>query len=219
MRDVTRIIERIIKADPSTETDLVSLRRKFKRYPHKKEDYWKELVEYLSSRYAQGHPKRDEIRKILVGSPRRVSKKNYTFEEVSPQDKVVGLIPENIADKIKAYDRKSIELAKRQVEANLTKNTELIIEVSRRGYLLEISLKKIWVEVKDHFRLWDKPEGFVIKRHDSLLYLAVLPQEVIQRKPVSFIGGDPGTIIDFLKKLGFSGGNDEEDAEESDSEV
>jgi len=219
MRDVTRIIDRIIKADPSSETDLVSLRRKFRRYPHKKEAYWKELVDYLGSKYAQGHPKRDEIRKILIGTPKKVIKKNYTFEEVSPKDCIVGLIPENISDKIKAYDRKSIELAKKQVEANLTRNTELIIEVSRKGYLLEIYLKKIWVEVKDHFGLWDKPEGFVIKKKDSLLYLAVLPQEVVQRKPMSFIGGDPRAIMDFLKKLGFSGGNDEEDAQEGDSDL
>ena len=144
---------------------------------------------------------------------------------VTPADRVIGVIPENFSDEIKRHDREYIAIAKLNVEAVLTDSTELKAEVLRRGTLLEIHNKKIWLKLRDYFQLWDKPANncTIKKQENGLLAMVDTP-------PPSFSGMmsggrpqmpdgnglpnifrvDPNNLRQFFQALGLEPPSDEE---------
>ena len=170
IRNLKKTIDRLIKVDPSLEKKLKPIKNKSSRWPTKNESYWKELLEFLNSDDLRDHPKRSEMRKIFV-TQTDTKKPLYSFESVLPRDLCVGAIPEDIADTIRRHDLKSIRVAKLHVEANMTRNSELLKKVAREEFLLNISSKKIWLKLRDFFNLWNKPINYTIKSQDGILFL------------------------------------------------
>lgn len=204
MKNLGKTIDRILKIDPDLEGKLIPIKNKWKRYPSKSLNYWKELLTFLNSN--PEHPKRLEIKNIISPKKKVGIKQLYSFDEALPTDRSIGAIPEGISDIIKRHDRQSIEVAKLRVEASLTRNEALLSEVARKEVLLDINSKKIWLAVKDHFHLWNKPTGnYSIKRDNYGLLLLVEPAK--QGMPPSFLGPgivkmDYDTLRQFMQYLG-----------------
>lgn len=201
MKNLGKTIDKLIKMDPNLEKKLTRIKTKWERHPSKTEDCWKELLNYLNSDNLMSHPKRTEMKDILNPKKKR-PQEIYSFEPVHPNDIVIGTIPENISDIIRRHDRRSIQTAKLRIEANLTRNSKLIAQVLRKEMLLEISTKKLWIKLKDHFNLWNKPISHSIKSKGNLLVLieqSVPPPQIISPGVVKM---DPGTFKSFLRFLG-----------------
>lgn len=207
MKNLGKTIDRLIKVDPELESNLLPIKNKWKRYPSKTTAYWQELLDFINSEPIKQHPKRDAFRTIIT-SRRTVPKQLYTFEEATKGDKIVGIIPEHLADMIRCHDRKAVSLAKKQVVANMTRNYSLMADISRLETLMEISTRKIWLGLKDHFQLWDKPIPFTIKQFENALYLIEQPQakQVVGSghmiTPNGIVPMDPNTLRNFLRMIG-----------------
>ena len=219
MKSLLRTIDKILKIEPDLQSQLVPIKTRYKKNPQKTMDYWHQLLDVLNSDYVSGHPKKEEIRNVLV--TRRIKRDNfYTFEEVTSQDQIVSVLPEYIADKIKRHDKISINLAKMQVEANMTHNVEMNPRILRKAALLEISLKKMWIELKDLYGLWDKGGFFTIKKKDSMLVLINNIQENLppspSQGPFGFIGIDPRLFTYFLRQMGFKPPGNEQPGNQND---
>ena len=169
--------------------------------------YWKDLLNVLNSDDLMTHPKRSEIRNILMPA-KRVERKVNSFDDITPNDKVLGVLPENIADRIRRHDRIFIEMSKQHTEAVITKNSKMITELSRRNAKQEIQLKRIWFDIKEHFGLWDCECQYSIKKKDNILVLAVTQE---QQGPIPGSGPHGGVIMmnpdkfkDFLRMFGIN---------------
>jgi len=170
MKDLGRTIDRILKVDPALGEFLIPIKNKWRKFPARTMNYWKELTDVLNSDGLMAHPRRTEIKSILV-TTRRPVKKLSSFDQVTPNEKVVGIIPENLADRIRRHDRITIELSKKRVEASMTKNSELAAEVSKKEMAMELAMKRTWYDLKTMFKLWNKPSSYGIRRKDPLLVL------------------------------------------------
>lgn len=204
MKNLGKTIDRILKVDPSLEGKLTPIKNKWKKSPSKTMNYWKELLTLLNAPSLMSHPKRSEIKDLIV--PKRVIKRSHlhSFEDVIPADKILGVIPENIADAIRRHDRQSINLSKMIMEADLTRNAELKKENSRKEVILDINSKKIWLTLKDLFQLWAKT-NLSIKKDKSLLVVVETPFSV----PPVIVGPgivkmDEHTLQQFLQYLGYT---------------
>jgi hypothetical protein len=203
MKNLGKTIDRIIKVDPDLEGKLLSIKNKWKKTPSKTMNYWNELLALLNSN--PEHPKRLEIKNIISPKKRVERKQLYSFEEILPTDRNLGALPEGLSDIIKRHDRQSINASKLRVEASLTRNEALLAEVCRKEVLLDINSKKIWLAIKDHFNLWNKPAGnYSIKKYNGLL---VLIEPAKQGMPPSFVGPgivkmDYNTLKQFMQYLG-----------------
>jgi hypothetical protein len=202
MKNLGKTIDRIIKVEPALGEKLTPIKNKWKRYPSKAPTYWEELIKLLNTDSSLSNPKRSKIRDIIT--PRHQFKQNlYSFEEITPADKIVGVIPENLADVIRRYDRKSIEISKLNVEAGMTHNIDLMADVTRKEAILDINSKKIWVDLKDNFKLWDKLCNLSIKKNGCVLVLT----EQAHMNPPSFLAPgvikmDPSMLKQFFGYLG-----------------
>jgi len=169
MKNLAKTIDKILKVEPDLSGDLMPIRRKFNRWPQKAMDYWKELLGILNSSQILSEDQKNKIRSILV-NPTKRKKLRYTFQQVGPGDKIIGAVPEHIADKLKSHDRRRIDVAKRTVEAEATHDSETYAQLMRRSAHLDIEQAKIWIDVKDHFNLWAIQEGNLhIKKNGEVL--------------------------------------------------
>jgi len=210
MKDLNKTIDRILKVDPTLEEKLIPIKNKLKKFPGRSMNYWKELLDFLNTDPSLvNHPKRTEISKIFT--KRKARQQLNSFEMITPNDHVIGVLPENLADEIKRHDREYIAISKMNVEAVLTKSSELRAQVLRRGNLLEIHNKKIWFKLRDHFQLWDRSHYCTIKKLESgLLAMAepVQPPNVgMPGRPQQLPNGpsfriDPNIFKQFLQFLG-----------------
>jgi len=202
MKSLGRTIDQILKIEPMLEEALVPIKNRWKRYPSKTMTYWKELLDCLNSKDLLNHPKRTEIKNILT-IKRKTSKKIFSFDATTTNDRVLGIIPENVSDRIKSIDRQTIDLAKKRIEASMTHDEETMAYVSRKDVMLEIGYKKIWVDLKDHFHLWDKNTNVTIKRHGDVLVLVELPSpSQLQLLGPGVMRMDPDMLKQFFKFLG-----------------
>jgi hypothetical protein len=216
MKDLGKTIDRLLKVDPALEEKLLPIKNKWKKYPGRSMNYWKELITFLNTDPSMlKHPKRPEISSIFAVKKRPVRQQLNSFEMVIPNDRIIGVIPENLSDEIKRHDREYIDVAKLQVEAVLTKSDALKAEVHRRGSILEIHNKKIWVKLKDHFRMWDQTVNVSIKKQENGLLAMVetpLPHQGFGGPGPQLPGPtgglpnvfriDPNTFRQFLQSLG-----------------
>ena len=198
MKSLGKTIDRILKIDPDLASDLGPIKAKWQRFPSKTQGYWKELLLLLNSESLQEHPRRDEI-KGIVTETKKHPRQTYTFTEAAATDRVIGVIPEHISDVVRRYDRAAIKLAKSQVVANMTRDVGLLAELSRNETLLEIGMRKMWLMLKDHFKLWDKPMSFTIKKGGPVLVLVENPPNP-QGMPIMRL--DPNTLRQFLGMMG-----------------
>jgi hypothetical protein len=207
LKNLGKTIEKIIKVDPALEERLTPIKNKWKRYPSKTMNYWKELIDFLNSNPLLEHPKRGEIRNIVAPKKKPIRQHLNSFEPALPSDRIIGIVPENIADIIRRHDRQTIDISKMHLEANMTRNVGMAAEVSRKETLLDITSKKIWLALKDHYQLWTKPSVFNIKIHNNVLVVVEQTQPSI---PPAFVGPglvkmDPTTMKQFLQFLGSIG--------------
>lgn len=171
MKNLNKTIDAILRVSPELKPQLEKLKSRCIRWPHKVKDYWDELMRVLNDEISFGDPARDKISRIL-NPPREPSNELQTFEDLQTTDKLVGVIPENMADKIRRHDRKVISMAKKQVEFNMTRNADRFAELAHQNSLMEINQKKIWHELRDYFDLWDTPVQYVIRRRGPILVVA-----------------------------------------------
>ena len=204
MKNLGRVIDQLIKIEPSLEEKLSQIKNKWKRFPTKAMVYWKELIEYLNSDPSLlAHPKRLEMKDVIVPKRHLQRKVLSSFDKMTSSDTIVGIIPENISDNIRRQDRQAIEYAKLHLEANMTKNAELQADINRKELLLEIATKKVWVALKDHFDLWIKPISHTIKRRDDgLLVLVELQSASSSLMGPNLVKMDLNTMRNFFKFLG-----------------
>lgn len=199
MKSIGRTIDRILKVDPTLSERLDQIKVKSKKYPSRTTTYWRELLEFLNSDILKKHPKRTEIAGI-VAATKSNPKPLYTFDEVVPGDKVLGVVPEHMADFVRRHDIKTIRLAKMQVEANMTRNILLAAKIAREETLLDISVKRMWLQLKDHFDLWQKSSAYSIKNSTLGLVMVEAQQPSSYTKVVGPFG--PGDIQNFLRMMG-----------------
>jgi len=182
MQDIKRTIDRIIKIVPSLQEPLLSIREKAKKSPQHNEIYWKQLLNVLNSEKLSTSLVSD-IKRILNPPHIRPNGQKSSFPEVGKNEQIVGTIPDHISDKLHRYDRAMILIGKSKYEASATNNTELLSYALRKEALMEISLKKIWVELRDQFNLWG-PSNFAIglrKRENTLVL--VIQKEIPRNNP------------------------------------
>lgn len=209
MKNLARTIDRILKVEPDLKSDLMPIRHKFSRWPKHEMSYWKELLGVLNSEPMQKHPKREEIRKIVSSLPVR-RKLPYSFKQVGPQDKIIGALPENISDRLKRHDRRIIDLAKKNVEAEMTADEEALIKIARTNALLDIDQDKIWVTIKDHFNLWKfRGINLHIKLNGEMLVVTTDSDNgggggstFLMQTPMGTIKMDRESFIQFFKSMG-----------------
>ena len=201
MRNLGKAIDSLIQIDPAFEGKLKPIKNKWRRWPDKTTEYWAEVLEFLNHESLVNHPQRNEI-KDAINTKRRRKRELYSFETLLSSDVVVGPIPGNTADKIRKQDRKSIEIAKARVEAEMTRDFDLMSELIRRDSILDIETKKIWVALRDHFKLWQKPGSYNIRSSNGVLFL-VAPQASPARfvKP-GVISVDPALLKKFFRFMG-----------------
>ena len=202
MKNLGITIDRILRVDPTLDTQLLPIKSKWEKYPSRTMKYWKELGDVLNS--IQNHPKWSEIRSIVLPKKHSV-RKLCSFEPPTRNERVVGIIPENISDRIRRHDRSTINVAKKRMEAAMTKNMELMAYVSRQENLMEILMKRIWFELKDYFKLWDKPASYGIRKQDPFLSIVLIPDTQVMPGPNGQAGImriDPETMKRFLGMLG-----------------
>jgi len=225
MRNLSKTIDRILKIEPNLEGMLIPIKEKWDRGPRRK-IYWKQLFNILNSEISPTHPRRVEIQNLFINKIRKVPRKSYTFENASSVETVVGIIPENMESQVRRNDRMQIELAKLAVEARLTHNEDLMLDVNRRTEKLDIAQKKIWYDIKNHFNIWkvNIPTSFFIRSKGSLLSLTSIripassQASSSENFPESYmIRMDNETLKRFLKYLnispppGFSSSENESD--------
>ncbi len=180
MRNLSKTVDRILKYEPALESQLLPIKEKWNKGP-KKYIYWTQLLKILNKEITPDHPQRDNIQNIISNKRKVIVHKSYTFEEPSKFETVVGIIPEFLEDRVRRNDRLQIEYAKLTLEAKMTHNNELTADVLRKCEKLDIEQKKVWVDIKDYFKLWsvEVPTSFFIRTKGSLLALTSirLPQD------------------------------------------
>jgi len=170
MLNLSKTVDRILKIEPSLEAQLLPIKNKWER-THRNQVYWKQLIKILNTEINLQHPKRSEIQNVFIIQKKPV-KKQYTFEAPGPGETVVGPIPENIEGRIRRNDKMHVKYAKLAIEADLTHNNELKILILKKREKLELEQRKVWLDLKNHFNLWqiDGP-NFYIRYRDPLLIL------------------------------------------------
>jgi hypothetical protein len=196
LKNLGYTIDRIIKIDNTLLSTLQPIKDKWKKYPQRVELYWKELINFLNSPQMTNHPKRKEISNIFL-TKRAPTHKLTSFDDVNSSDQILGIIPEHLSDKIKRYDNNIIDTAKKHTEAVYRRDINMMKDVSRKEALLEIKLKQIWFDLKNHFKLWESMGYFAIKKRDNILLLvnqtnSRLPQ---QCPPNQFFPAEPENIM------------------------
>jgi len=172
MRNLGKTIDKILAVDPCLGPHLTPIKNKWEKYPKKEFLYWKQIISILNTNLIPGHPNRDAIKEIL-NPPRKKIPAVHSFEVPTKMEQVLGVIPEGIECRIRKYDRKNIELAKKEIEAKLTHNISMFIAVSRDIEILDNLQKKVWIDLKDHFKIWgiEGAYTFLIRKKDNVLVL------------------------------------------------
>lgn len=176
MKNLGRTVDRILKVEPDLEPRLIPIKNRWEKGSGKATYYWKQLISVLNNEIDEGHPNRDVIQDILSSKKTPEKKQRYTFRSPEPTETVLGVIPEDLECQLKKNDRAQIELSKRALEAQLTHDMSLALEVARSMEYLDIRQKKIWAELKDRFNLWksDGPATFFVRENSGLLVMTAL---------------------------------------------
>lgn len=206
MKDLGKTIDRIVSIDPGIKERLNQIKNKLKRYPHREEHYWKETLNVLNSEYDQENPKFSVIKNIIAPA-KTYKKERTTFINAMPHEQVIGTIPENIADKIRQYDRINIQVAKKHTEAQMTNDHETLIALIKKSNVMDLKLKKVWIELKDHFNLWANAGYFHIRKRGPCLVLVLDPRSNPSKTQNMGVGpatisADPRIIKEFFKFMG-----------------
>jgi len=208
MRGLSKIVDRILKIEPTLQNQLLPIKTKWEK--SNRIAYWKQLLKILNKEVTPQHPKRMEIQNIFISKRVKGPKKLQTFEPPSPMEVVVGVLPEPVDCKIRRYDRMQVDLSKKILEARMTHNIEMMADIARRYERLDIKQKQVWAEIKDHFNLWkvDDPTSFFIREREHLLVLTSLkipldgggPSQGGGNSPDGFaLKLDPELLKKFLK--------------------
>lgn len=207
-----RTIDRVIKIEPALKDALLAIRKKSSRNPRGYKKYWGEFLSVINN-YSTSACDPDIIAKIkrALTITHREHKISYSFEEPGPQERVVGALPEYLSDRMKKLDRIGIDLAKTQVEVNITRNKQLMADFSRRASETDIKQKKMWHDIRDYFQLWDKEGSYSIRIKGPLLVLTertssapakMSENRAIQMPRQGLVQMDPEMLRRFMQFLG-----------------
>ncbi len=197
MKNLGKTIDILMRIDPNFREKLKPIQNKWRRWPAKTTEYWAELLEFLNTEPMINHPYRNEIRDAINTKNKR-KRVLYSFDTILPGDQSIGNIPGNIADKIKRQDRQSIDIAKLRVEAEMTQNMDLMSDLVRKDYILEIETKKIWVKLRDLFKLWKRAGNYNLRSKNGVLFLVI---QINQSPAQNVIPGTMKVDPAFLRKL------------------
>ena len=198
MKSLGRTIDNILKVAPTLEPQLSQIKSKWKRFPNRTKDYWEELANTVNT-IPVDKEIQQKIRNLFL--TKRKPLPRYTFDELAPTDKVIGVIPEYLADKIKRQDMASIQLSMLQTKAAMTRDRDLVSRIAKNASRIDLAMKKVWIEIKNHFNLWPMDGKISIKKKDSILYLiedtviTTIDQNVM-------IKIDPDTLRGLFRMLG-----------------
>jgi hypothetical protein len=206
MMDLSKTIDRIIEIEPNLSPRLISIKERWEKKPNKL--HWKKFLDILNVEIPPQHAKRTEIQKVLIPKKRNVVKK-YSFESPTPVETEVGVIPEHMEGRLRRLDLTQIEFAKKSVEARMTHDSNLMLQIIRKMELLEIEQRKIWIDLKDHFSLWglDGPINYMVRMKNNTLILTCIRQQAQgpQQPPVVSSESGENFIIkmdsEMLKKF------------------
>lgn len=173
MKNLAKIIDRILKIEPALTDQLSPIKVKWEK-THRAL-YWSKLINVLNTEIGVLHPQRSLIQNVLHFK-KKIPKKLHTFEPPSPIETILGVIPENMECRLRRHDHLQIEYAKITLEAKMTHNRDQLIDIVRKTEKLELDQKKVWLEIKDHFNLWgvDAPSSYFIRIQNGLLVLTVI---------------------------------------------
>lgn len=207
MKNLAKTIDRILKIEPALEGQLSPIKLKWEK-THRT-SYWGKLLSVLNSEINAQHPQRAVIQNVLL-MKKKVPKKLNTFESPSPMETVLGVIPENLEGQLRRYDLLQIRYAKATLEAKMTHNRAQMADIARKIEKLEIDQKRVWLEIKDTFNIWDVeiPTSYFIRSQNHVLVLTEI--KLGGRGPVNpndpsegfFIKMDGDTLKKFFRYMG-----------------
>lgn len=211
MKHLGKAIDAILAIEPDLCGQLLPIKGKWERYPSREMKYWKDLLTVLNSSEMLQHPKREQIKGVLV--PKRKPETRTSFEDAPPNESVVGVIPEPIADKIRKYDRQTIDLSVRHMKARMTHDIAQIPLLLRTNERIDLQKRNLWFKIKDHFDLWqwDMTTSFFIRKKNGVLVLTVRKDGGGQAPSgpegqggpfVGLIKMDPDTLRNFFRQMG-----------------
>jgi hypothetical protein len=183
LKNLSKTVDKILAIEPTLSDKLLPIKEKWEKSARKV--YWKQLLTILNTEVPAQHPHRLEIKKLFL-SKKSYKKHFYTFDPIGSNENIIGTIPENLECKFKKYDLIGINLAKKAMEAKMTKNKELMITINKAGENLDIKQRKLWIELKNYFNLWGISSTYLIRSKDSALVLTSIPADRG--------GGDTGSI-------------------------
>jgi hypothetical protein len=173
LRNLAKTIDKILNIYPNLEDQLLPIKLLWVK--NHRNLYWEKLLNVLNSKIDINDSRRLQIQNVL-NPKKRIPKILNTFEPPTPLETIIGVIPENIGSQLRKYDRLQVSYAKITIEAKMTHNRAMLIDVMKKTEKLEIAQKKLWMEVKDHFNLWDvdNPSSFFIRSQGPVLVLTTI---------------------------------------------
>ena len=173
MKNLGHTIDRLKTVLPKHRPVLQSIKTKWKKYPKREELYWGELLKVLNEDEIRNSGGWEKVKRI-INPPVNTRKIKYSIPPMHSSDKVLGVLPEDLSDKIKRYDRSLIALEKKKVEAAITRDSEDLTKIRRSAYIHEIRIKKLWIDIKDKLNLWHIDNGTNISLRDKDGLLVVI---------------------------------------------
>jgi hypothetical protein len=188
-KDLAKLIEKLIHIDPSLENDLEPIRKKYLKQSKIVMDCWNKLISILNE---QSYDKntRSKMMKLIV--PRPSVQKKSGFEPPHPNERILGTIPQNIADTIRKQDRAILSIQKSNLEAQITNNHSLFVEIGKKQARLDIQQKKVWLDLKNHFNLWDNNSQYFSIREKGPMLVLTEPKRVMSAPPKNMMMPQPG---------------------------
>ena len=170
-RDLSKTIRDITKVEPKLKRSLSSIDKDFNSHVEGIQNCWNKLINNLNKKDLDNET-RDKITKILM--PRKkVRREQTSFENVHPNESVIGAIPEEISKELRKHDKSILQAQKLQIEAQVTNNKDLMIDLSRKKARLDLRQKKLWLRIQDHFDLWNSDDKYyTVRKKGPVLVLA-----------------------------------------------
>jgi hypothetical protein len=171
MKSLSKVIDQIIGVEPSLEGALKPIKKMIRKRSPMQKHLWESLLTTLNTRIDKGHPSRAAIIKILMPRRTRKTKRLDTYLSVQPDEQVIGTIPEFLETRLLSLSYQQISIAKQRLEAVMTNNASKLIALKCKTELWEIRCRKIWFDLKNHFKLWNNTTHFDIRHNETLLVL------------------------------------------------
>lgn len=180
-KDLSKVIDKLIQIKPDLKDELEPIKKKYSRQKKTILNYWNKLFVILNNHSFDKNTKNKIMKTVL---PKRSVRRNEnTFDSPHANEKIVGPIPENIADNIRRQDKLLVRLQKLSLEAQMTNNRNLLMDLEKKQARLEIKQKKVWLDLREYFNLWKRnTQYFSIRKKGPILVLTKQQKRPNQRQ-------------------------------------